>query len=127
MSRYQLDRAGYFLRDGRRFWPVGCNYTSGSAGARFWQAWPETEIRVDLAAMQYTVAHGTKADPYTVGGRPGANGAAPAAPAFAWSKLSGVYHYSTCDWVKSIGPDNLETGNVPPAGKALHKDCPTHR
>ena len=86
-----------------------------------------TIISVDIAAMQYTVAHGTKTEPYGIGSRPNAKGAAPAAPAFAWSKLSRVYHYSTCDWVKSIGPDNLESGDVPPAGKALHKDCPTHR
>jgi competence protein ComEC len=24
-------------------------------------------------------------------------------------------------------PDNLETGDVPPAGKTLHQGCPTHR
>lgn len=86
-----------------------------------------TVINVDIAAMQYTVAQGAKTEPYPIGGRANVNRAAPAAPAFAWSKLSGLYHYSTCDWVKSIGPDNLETGNVPPAGKALHKDCPAHR
>ncbi|MGA9623466.1 MAG: MBL fold metallo-hydrolase [Bryobacteraceae bacterium] len=86
-----------------------------------------TVVSVDLAAMQYTVAHGATTDSYAIGGWPSTNGAPPAAPAFAWSKLSGVYHYSTCDWVKSISPDNLETGDVPPPGKTLHKGCPTHR
>jgi competence protein ComEC len=86
-----------------------------------------TVVSVDLAAMQYTVAHGATTDSYAIGAWPSSKGAPPAAPAFAWSKLSGVYHYSTCDWVKSIGPENLETGDVPAAGKTLHKGCPTHR
>src|SRR5271157_32620 len=116
----RLHRAGvetYWTEHGNGATPVpGWDTVSGT-----------TVISVDIAAMQYTVAHGSKTEPYAIGSRPGANVAAPAAASFAWSKLSGVYHYSTCDWVKSIGPDNLETGDVPPAGKALHKDCPTHR
>ncbi len=52
MTHFQLDAAGYFLRDGQHFWPVGCNYTAASAGARFWRVWPEAEIHADLAAMR---------------------------------------------------------------------------
>src|SRR5882724_4073119 len=52
MSTFHLDADGYFSRDGARFWPVGCNYVTASAGARFWRAWPTEEIRTDLAAMR---------------------------------------------------------------------------
>src|ERR1043165_5559538 len=52
MSIFRLDSEGYFLRDGKRFWPVGCNYTSSSCGAMIWKSWPEAEIRADLAGMQ---------------------------------------------------------------------------
>ncbi|MBI4025877.1 MAG: cellulase family glycosylhydrolase [Verrucomicrobia bacterium] len=52
MNEFQMDAQGYFLRNGQRFWPVGCNYTSASCGARIWQTWPEAEIRADLAGMK---------------------------------------------------------------------------
>jgi beta-lactamase superfamily II metal-dependent hydrolase len=107
----------YWTEDGNGAMPVpGWDTIAGT-----------TIVSVDIAAMQYTVAHGTNTEVYAIGGGTGTIGAAPAAPSYAWSKLSGVYHYSTCDYVKSISPDNLETGNVPPAGKTLHSGCPTHQ
>lgn len=51
MKMIRLDSQGYFQRDGARFWPVGCNYGPASTGPDFWIAWPEQEIRKDLAAM----------------------------------------------------------------------------
>lgn len=84
-----------------------------------------TVVNVDIAAMTYTVAHGAQTDVYAIGGAAGTDGAAPAAPSYAWSKLSSEYHYITCEYVKSISPNNLMTGNAPPAGKTLHHDCPS--
>ncbi|MGP8243278.1 MAG: ComEC/Rec2 family competence protein [Bryobacteraceae bacterium] len=110
-------------------------WTEQGAGATPVPGWDTISgtavVNVDLAAMQYTVAYGGRTDVYTIGGGAG-GGAAPAAPApatptYAWSKLSGEYHYISCAYVKSISPDNLETGNVPPAGKTLHHDCPTQQ
>ena len=34
------------------------------------------------------------------------------------------YHYADCPYVKSITPDDLQTGPAPPAGKTLHQGCP---
>jgi beta-lactamase superfamily II metal-dependent hydrolase len=103
-------------------------WTEQGAGATPIPGWDTVSgtavVSVDLAAIEYTVAYGAKTDVYTIGSGPGATPATPA-PSYAWSKLSGEYHYITCEYVKSISPDNLETGNVPPAGKTLHHDCPT--
>lgn len=84
----------------------------------------DTVVNVDLASMQYTVAYGAKTDVYVIGGGSSA-GTAPVTPTYGWSKRSGEYHYIACEYVKQISPDNLETGNVPPAGKTLHHHCPT--
>jgi beta-lactamase superfamily II metal-dependent hydrolase len=43
---------------------------------------------------------------------------------YAWSKRSGVYHFSTCKYVQNISSHNLMQGTTPPAGKRLHTDCP---
>ncbi|PYQ86059.1 MAG: hypothetical protein DMG02_26175 [Acidobacteria bacterium] len=48
----------------------------------------------------------------------------PTPTGFAWSKRSNIYHVSTCRFVTTISPDNLQTGSTPPSGKTLHKDCP---
>lgn len=44
--------------------------------------------------------------------------------AYAWSKKSGIYHYSNCKYVSNIDPANLVTGEQPPAGKTMHTGCP---
>ncbi len=44
---------------------------------------------------------------------------------YAWSKQAQVYHYFNCAWVKKIKPENLQTGDVPPEGRRLHRGCPT--
>ena len=98
---------------------------AGAAPVPGWDTVAGTAVvTVDLAAMQYTVAYGTNTDVYSIGSGPAP---APAAPTYAWSKLSSEYHYVACKYVKSISPDNLQTGNVPPPGKTLHHDCPTPR
>jgi beta-lactamase superfamily II metal-dependent hydrolase len=55
-------------------------------------------------------------------------GPSPAVPtpsgSFAWSKLAKYYHYSTCSYVASISPANLERGSSPPPDKQLHHNCP---
>ena len=51
----------------------------------------------------------------------------PSHAAYAWSKNSRYYHYSTCDWVNRINAENLVRGTAPPEHKDLHPDCPTHR
>lgn len=45
---FTLDSAGYFQRDGQRFFPVGANYWPSSAGVEMWTRWPADEIRRDL-------------------------------------------------------------------------------
>jgi hypothetical protein len=68
---------------------------------------------------------GTQTDTYSVWGA-GDSQPPPAAPKYAWSKRSDVYHYATCKYVENINPGNLEKGQTPPAGKRLHKNCPAH-
>lgn len=43
---------------------------------------------------------------------------------YVWSKRSSVYHYANCRYAQTISPENLVTGDAPPPGKTLHKDCP---
>jgi len=38
---------------------------------------------------------------------------------------SHVYHYANCDYVKSINPENFQTGSTPPESKTLHQNCPS--
>lgn len=78
-------------------------------------------VQVDLGTNQYTVAYGNQSDAYTINGGPISNGSAK----FAWSKKSKTYHYATCEYVKNISPENLQTGDTPPTGKSLHENCPT--
>ena len=47
-----------------------------------------------------------------------------AAPRFAWSKKSDVYHHISCKWVDNISPQNLQKGSAAPSGKRLHTGCP---
>jgi beta-lactamase superfamily II metal-dependent hydrolase len=98
---------------------------AGAAPVPGWDTVAGTAVvTVDLATMQYAVAYGTNTDVYSIGSGPAS---APATPTYAWSKHSNEYHYIDCNYVKSISPDNLQTGNVPPAGKTLHHDCPAPR
>jgi len=46
-------------------------------------------------------------------------------PKYAWSREKQVYHYYQCFWVTKIKPENLQTGDVPPEGRRLHRGCPT--
>jgi hypothetical protein len=46
-------------------------------------------------------------------------------PAYAWSTLGAVYHYSNCCWVKCIVKEHLQAGDTPPAGRSLHRGCPS--
>ena len=48
----------------------------------------------------------------------------PQAVSYAWSSKSKIYHLSTCRFVQSISPQNLEQGPTPPPGKTLHEGCP---
>jgi hypothetical protein len=83
-------------------------------------------VSIDLATGQYTVAHGSTADTYAIGGGAVGQGTGTGSSAsYAWSKRSGMYRYSTCDWVKRISADNHVTGTAPPDGKTLRQDCPT--
>ena len=43
---------------------------------------------------------------------------------YAWSGKSEVYHYAECADVKRIKRKNLETADLPPPGKTLHRGCP---
>jgi hypothetical protein len=101
---------------------------NGAEPAPGWDTVSGTSVvSVDLAAGQYKVAHGTTSDTYAIGGGAVGQGTGTGSSAsYAWSKRSGTYHYSTCDWVKRISAENLVTGTTPPEGKALHQDCPTH-
>ncbi len=47
-----------------------------------------------------------------------------ATPKYVWSKKSDKYHYANCRYAQSISPDNRMTGDTPPQGLTLHKDCP---
>jgi beta-lactamase superfamily II metal-dependent hydrolase len=42
---------------------------------------------------------------------------------FSWSKRSSVYHFSTCSYVQSISPSNLQTNSIAP-NLTLHIGCP---
>ena len=49
---FQLGTDGYFIRDGKRFIPVGVNYWPASAGVELWPHWPAHEIRHDLDVIR---------------------------------------------------------------------------
>jgi hypothetical protein len=86
-------------------------------------------VEVPTTGTTYTVRHtaGTQTtdqfDTWLSGGAPTPT-PPPTATSFAWSKKSNVYHISTCRFVATISPENLQTGTMPPPGKTLHKDCP---
>ena len=92
-----------------------------------------TVVTVNLDAGQFTVQHGSTTDTYTIAGAtpPSDTGAGTTTTttsqptSYSWSKNSKIYHYSNCDWVKTISADNLQTGTEPPNGRKLHKGCPT--
>ncbi len=79
-------------------------------------------IEVAPGSNAFTVTHnGSLVDTYyTWGSSP----AGPAALPYSWSKLSSVYHFSNCSYVKNISPANLQTGSAIPAGRMLHAGCP---
>ena len=85
-------------------------------------------IVVELApgSSVYSVSSGTQrlASYPVIGG--GVSTAPQPATAYAWSRNSSVYHHADCKYVQTISSQNLVTGNTPPAGKKLHKDCPLH-
>jgi len=85
-------------------------------------------VEVTPGSANFTARYGTTTEPYALKDTSTVVPAGPQPNSFAWSKRSGakVYHFSSCDWVKNINPENLERGTTPPAGKTLHPDCPTH-
>ena len=111
-----------FLQGTKTYWT---EHGNGAEPAPGWDTVSGTAVvSVDLAAGQYKVTHGTTADTYAIGGGAVGQGSGTGSSAsYAWSKRSGTYHYSTCDWVKRISADNLVTGTTPPDGKTLHQDC----
>jgi hypothetical protein len=43
-----LDAEGFFVRNGRRIFPVGVNYWPAASGLRMWERWDADEIAADL-------------------------------------------------------------------------------
>lgn len=82
-------------------------------------------VEVGPAATQFSVRYGTVTDPFPLWGVV-AGGTTSTAPRYAWSKNSGIYHYSECKTVLTIKPENLQRGEDPPNGKTLHQVCPIH-
>jgi competence protein ComEC len=88
-------------------------------------------VQADPGATTFAVtANGGQTQTFAIGGGAAPPAGAPAPqpsplPTYAWSVRSHVYHYANCDYVKSISPDNLQTGSTPPTGKTLHRNCPT--
>jgi len=85
-------------------------------------------VEVGPKAPSFTVTYGgSYVDTYgvtTANGRVPPEAPAVAGPKYAWSKNSKLYHYANCRFAQNITPANLEQGSSPPAGKALHQDCP---
>jgi hypothetical protein len=85
-------------------------------------------VQVAPKAATYTVSYGGQMDSYPLWSPPavGGNVTPPAAVQrhYAWSKKSNVYHYAECKTARSIKPENLQQGDMPPAGKTLHQLCP---
>jgi beta-lactamase superfamily II metal-dependent hydrolase len=88
-------------------------------------------VQVAPSASSFSVTYGgTHTDSYAIAGTPASTGgnsttgSTVTTPKYAWSKKSGVYHLASCRFVQNISPDNLERGDTPPQGKALHKNCP---
>jgi beta-lactamase superfamily II metal-dependent hydrolase len=85
-------------------------------------------VQVAPNANEFTITYaGSHIDTYPLAGsapQPGTPGPPVAAPKYAWSKRSGVYHYASCRYVQNIAPENLEKGDSPPSGKTLHRSCP---
>ncbi len=93
-------------------------------------------VEVVPGASQFTVSyHGHAADKFPLiasAGPGGGGGTAPTSspvpgapqPKFVWAKKSTVYHLPECLVAKAIKTENLVSGDTPPAGRHLHKDCP---
>jgi len=77
-------------------------------------------VQMQPGATNFTVSYGTLTDTFPLWG----TSATPTVQKYAWSKKSGVYHYADCKYVENIKPENLERGDSPPPGKALHQTCP---
>lgn len=82
-------------------------------------------VEVAVASPSFSVTYhedhsGARVDTYRMWETPAD---AVTVPTYAWSKLSDVYHYSHCSYVKNISPENLVRGDTPPAGKRLSKSC----
>jgi beta-lactamase superfamily II metal-dependent hydrolase len=84
-------------------------------------------VEVPANGSTYTVSHNDgETDTYQIKAQPPNNGImgivpahGPADPKFAWSVKSRFYHEVNCPAVKRISKANLQTGDVPPAGKTL--------
>lgn len=85
-------------------------------------------VEVAPNASTFSVTYGgSHVDTYSIAGSnagPSPNRPVAATPKYAWSKKSSVYHLATCRFVQNIAPENLQRGDTPPPGKALHKTCP---
>ena len=83
-------------------------------------------VRSESGTVTYTVKGATA--PVSVTGpsaaAPTATPATTGAPRYAWSKNSTVYHLSSCRFVKTIDPENLQRSDTAPSNKALHAGCP---
>jgi len=76
-------------------------------------------VETTPGSSTFTVGHnGTQTDTFSLVPTPSTTAA------YAWSKLSKVYHHATCQYVANISPGNLRRGNTPPPGKTLHDGCP---
>jgi len=90
-------------------------------------------VQVDPGATTFSVSSGAgPAQKFAIGSaampQPDNPVAQPTAlPTYAWSVKSHLYHYANCDYVKSINPENLQTGSTPPENKTLHQSCPSIR
>ena len=89
-------------------------------------------IEVPVNGSTYTVSHNDgETDTYQIKAQPpngDVTGIVPAnvptAPKYAWSVKSRFYHEANCPAVKRISKANLQTGDVPPAGKTLSSCVP---
>ncbi len=108
-------------------------WTETGNGAEPEPAWDSVvgTVVVEVAAggASYTVHTQRGTETYTVAGGSGPSitppGSTPTAtPKYVWSKKSDKYHYANCRYAQSISAENRMTGDTPPTGMTLHKNCP---
>lgn len=83
-------------------------------------------VEVAPDSSDFTVQSAAGTDNYALwqsSGTPTQPSAQPSVVHYAWSVKSSVYHYTDCEFVKSISPANLARGTAPPSGNSLHEDC----